>query len=132
MRTCVWCDKPLPEPMKGHRRREFCNNICKQQHYLWHKKMRHDADALAEPYWQAAYLALVERYKWLEKMVQARLSDMEELDKEIHYYKKYAADLQIDYVARLRGLGISEEQIEEFDEYWKKQLEEQWKSHIEP
>jgi hypothetical protein len=134
-RTCVWCGDPLPEPeQKGHRRREFCKRPknCKQQHYLWHKKMKHDADALADPYWRAAYQGLVERYKWLENMVQARLLDMEELEKEVQYYKKRAEDIQIDYVARLRGLGISEEQIKEFDEYWRRQLEEQWKSHIEP
>ncbi len=50
MRTCVWCNGPLPEPPhRRHRRREFCSDICKQKHYLWHKKMKHDADMLAEP-----------------------------------------------------------------------------------
>jgi len=128
----VWCGKSLPESTnKGHRRREFCNNTCKQRHYLWHQQIRHDADALAEPYWRTAYLALVERYKWLEGMVQARLLDLEkerkytdELEKLVDYYKQCAKDLQTDYVARLQGLGLNEEQIKEFDEYWKRQLEE--------
>ncbi|GCF10874.1 hypothetical protein [Dictyobacter arantiisoli] len=126
MRTCVWCDKPLPEPQsKGHRRREFCSNQCKQRHYLWHKQMKHDADMIAEPYWKAAYSVLVERYKWIELRLQERISDLEEeqrrvdrLEEDKQYYIKRYEDLQIDYSARLKALGMSEQDIKEFDAYW--------------
>jgi len=131
---CVWCGDPLPEPeYRGHRRREFFKppKTCKQQHYLWHKKMKHDADALADPYWQAAYLLLVAQYKWLEGMVQARLVDLEEerkradrLEERLQYHIKRYEDLQIDYAARLKALGLSEEEIEAFHAYWRSQGEE--------
>jgi phage regulator Rha-like protein len=127
MRTCVWCDKPLPEPQhKGHRRREFCSDTCKQQHYLWHKKMKHDADMLAEPYWKATYKVLVEDYKWLEGKLQERLSDFEKeqnyndiLKQQLQHYKQRDEDIQADCIARLRALGMSEQDIKEFDAYWK-------------
>ena len=130
MRTCVWCDTTLPESTyKGHRRREFCDNKCKQQHYLLHKQMKHDADMVAEPYWSAAYQVLVEHYKWLERMVQDRLLDLEEehkhvdkLEEQVQYYQRRTEDIQVDYAARLRGLGISEEHIQEFNTYWETQL----------
>jgi uncharacterized protein YfbU (UPF0304 family) len=129
----VWCDKPLPESaQKGHRRREFCNNACKQQHYLWYKQMKRDADALTEPFWRVAYQQLVERYKWLEDMVQARLKEMQELEERTQYYKRYAEDVQADYVARLRALGMSEDQVQEFDAYWKRLQEPPWLREVEP
>jgi hypothetical protein len=127
-RTCVWCGDPLPEPeYRGHRRREFCKppKTCKQQHYLWHKQMRRDADALADPYWRAAYAVLVEHYKLLEKLLQDRVADLEEAQRQIEsleesrqYHIRRYEDLQIDYVARLRALGMSEQDIEEFNTYW--------------
>jgi len=127
MRTCVWCDKPLPEPThKGHRRREFCDDRCKQQHYLWHKKMRHDTDMLTETYWKAAYRGLVEQYQLLEKMLQKRNSELAEerersdiLAKGLEYYAQRCDDLQADYTARLRALGMNEQNIREYNDYWK-------------
>ncbi len=89
--------------------------------------MKHDANALAEPYFRAAYQTLIERYKCLEEMVHTRLLDMEKLEKQVKYYKKCIEDLHTDYVARLRGLNMSENQIKEFDEYWKQQMEKSWK-----
>src|SRR5712664_1686258 len=85
-RTCVWCGDPLPEPLaKGHRRQEFCKRPknCRQQHYLWHKQMRHDADRLAEPFWRTAYAVLVEQYKFLEQRLRDRLVDLDEAQKRM-------------------------------------------------
>lgn len=137
-RTCVWCGDPLPEPEhKGHRRREFCKppKTCKQKHHMWHKQMKHDADVLAEPYWRTAYSNLVEQYKLLELRLQERISDLEEqrrqndtLEKSMHYYRRKYEDLQLDYVARLRALGMSEQDIEEFHAYWREQSERQSQS----
>src|SRR5690349_5420193 len=117
MRTCVWCGEPLPEQQyKGHRRREFCPapKSCKQQHYLWHKKMRHDANMLVEPYWKAAYGVLVEQYKLLELRLQDRLNDLEEehrrtdrAEESMRYYQQRYDDLIVDFLARLRALGMS-------------------------
>ncbi len=136
MRTCVWCGDPLPEPShKGHRRQEFCKRPkpCRQRHYLWHKQMKHDAEMLAEPYWRAAYGKLVEQYKWLEGMVQERLADLareseraEKLEERVEYYIRRLEDVRVDYVARLRVLGMSDGDIAEFDAYWKEQTEKTW------
>jgi hypothetical protein len=133
MRTCVWCDAPLPEPEhKGHRRREFCPppKTCKQQHYLWHKKMKQDTANLAEPYWRIAYAALVEQFKLLERLLQERLIDLEEerkrtdqLEERIQYYQKRYEALQADYAARLKALGMSEQDIRDFNMYWQAHLE---------
>ena len=134
MRTCVWCDAPLPEPEhKGHRQREFCPppKTCKQQHYLWHKKMKQDATNLAEPYWRIAYAALVEQFKLLERLLQERLIDLEEerkrtdqLEERIQYYQRRDEALQADYAARLKALGMSEQNIKDFNKYWQAHLEE--------
>src|ERR1700730_7901453 len=130
-RTCVWCGDPLPEPEhRGHRRREFCKppRTCKQQHYLWHKKMKHAADALADPYWRRALSVLVEHYKFVERLLQDRVADLEEerkradeLEERLQYRDKRYEDLCIDYAARLRALGMSEREIEEFHKYWSSQ-----------
>jgi hypothetical protein len=134
LRTCVWCDAPLPEPeQKGHRRREFCPppKTCKQQHYLWHKQMKQDAANLAEPYWRIAYTALVEQFKLLECLLQQRLIDLEEerkrtdrFEERIQYYQKRYEALQADYAARLKALGMSEQDIKDFNKYWQAHLEE--------
>ena len=133
MRTCVWCDAPLPEPKyKGHRRREFCPppKTCKQQHYLWHKKMRQDVSTLQEPYWRIAYIVLVEQYKALEILLRERLSDLEaerkrndELEELTRCYIQMYEELKVDYTARLKVLGMSESDVKDFDTYWKRQAE---------
>jgi hypothetical protein len=133
MRTCVWCDAPLPEPKhKGHRRREFCPppKTCKQQHYLWHKKMKQDVVTVQEPYWRIAYVVLVDQYKTLEALLQARLSDLEaerkrndELEGLLRHYILMYEELKVDYIARLKALGMSESDIKDFDTYWKRQIE---------
>src|SRR6267142_2165393 len=127
-RTCIWCGDPLPEPQaKGNRRREFCKppKSCKQQHYLWHKQMKHDANMLMEPFWRHAYALLVEQCKFLEQRLADRIADLDEAQKRmdtqddlIRYYKQDYADLQADYVARLKALGMSEQDIKEFEAYW--------------
>ncbi len=95
--------------------------------------MKHDADMLAEPYWRAAYLALVEQYKWLERMVQERLADLakeregtDRLEERVQYYIKRLEDIRADYVARLKALGMSDKDIEAFDAYWREQIEKTW------
>ncbi len=92
--------------------------------------MKHDAGALAEPYWYTAYRVLVEHYKLLEARLQERLSDLEEerkrtdaLKESVQYYSKRYEALQMDYVARLRAPGMSEKDIQEFDAYWKDHTE---------
>jgi len=132
VRTCVWCGDPLPETeQKGHRRREFCKppKTCKQRHYLWHKQMKHDAEALADPYWRAAYGVLIEHYKLLELRLKDRIADLEEeqkrtdlLEERVQYYLRRYEDIQIDFVARLRALGINEQDIKDFETYWQEQL----------
>jgi hypothetical protein len=129
VRKCIWCEKPLPAPKsKGHRRREFCNNRCKQQHYLWHKQMRRDVEAITDPFWRSAYALLVEQYKGLERLMQDRLRDLEKkhkriekLEELVQYYRDRFEALKVDYMARLRSLGMSEQDIQEFNEYWERQ-----------
>lgn len=138
MRTCVWCNSPLPEPeKKGHRRREFCNDRCKQHHYTWHKQMKHDADMLAEPYWKVAYSALVEHYKFIEKLLLDRVADLTkaqkyigELEERVKYYRGKCEDMQTDYLARLKALGMSEKDIEDFKLYWEKHIQRTWDDPI--
>jgi hypothetical protein len=128
MRTCVWCNAPLPEPEhKGHRRREFCKppKSCKQQHYRWHKHMRPDVATLTEPFWRGQYQALLTQYKELEQLMQARLADLaeerkradEQEEKAKHWFAQ-CERMRIDYVARLNALGISCEEVKAFESYW--------------
>jgi acetoin utilization deacetylase AcuC-like enzyme len=116
--------------MKGHRRREFCPRPknCKQQHYLWHKRMKRDADTLTDPFWKGAYSLLVEQYKRLELLLQARMVDLEKermrsdtLEVHAEYYLRRYEDLQIDCVAKLKALGMSEQDIQDFETYWQAQ-----------
>lgn len=119
MRRCVWCDKPLPVPQhKGHRRREFCNRSCQQKHYIWHQQIKHDADMLADPYWREAYKMLADRYKWIEQRLQERMIEAEEHERYIDSLEKSYEDIKIDYVARLKALGMNEQDIQEFNAYW--------------
>jgi DNA repair exonuclease SbcCD ATPase subunit len=143
MRTCTWCGAPLPEPPhKGHRRQEFCKRpkTCRQQFYLWRKKMQEDAAKLSDPSWRVAYSVLVGQYQALERLMQERLKDAEKQQEELeekqkridlltermeYYQQQYEQKieaLRIDYYARLKALGISEQDLREFNEYWKKQM----------
>lgn len=134
MRTCVWCDGPLPETEhKGHRRREFCSDSCKQKHYLWHKKMKHDAGILAEPYWKFKYFEIVSQCKWLEEKLQDRVNDLKKereytdsLERDVQHYIKKAEAIQADCVARMRAVGMSEEDIREFNAYWDEHTKHYW------
>jgi len=100
MRTCVWCDSPLPEPQqKGHRRREFCNNACKLRHHRWYKKMQHDAGMIADPYWKVAYGVLVEQYKLLEQQLQDCMNDLTEMQERVDIF-----EARIDTLKELRRL----------------------------
>ena len=114
-------DAPLPESKnKGHRRREYCDNKghCKQQMYLFHKKMKEDTERLADPFWKTAYGQLVERFKWVELHLQERLVDLEEKQRRIEKLEKATEDLRIDYLARLKVLGMNDQDIQEFEAYW--------------
>lgn len=93
--------------------------------------MRHDAGMLADPYWRVAYGVLVNQYKAVENLLQDRLSDLAEERKQtdaseesVQYYKKRYEDLHADYVARLRGLGMNENDVKDFDTYWKARTKE--------
>lgn len=128
MRRCVWCDAPLPEPKsKGHRRREYCDNKghCKQQMYLFHKRMKEDAEGLADPFWKLAYEQLVYRYTWLEERLQDHLADMEEMQQQIERLEKLLKwserrnkDDRLAFRAKLRALGLADRDIREFEEFW--------------
>ncbi len=100
--------------------------------YLFHKKMKEDAEKIADPFWKMAYGELVERYKWLEQRVQERLKDMEEMHQQIERLERLLErsesrneDDRIDYLARLSALGMSERDIREFEEYWTKRAQEE-------
>jgi hypothetical protein len=132
VRRCVFCHKVLPEPKrKGGRRREFCNNACKQQQYLQDKQMHDDATRLAEPFWKMAYGRLKDHYLWLEGMVQDRLKDLAEerksvdkLEKRVQYYVNKIEELKADYRLRLKAAGLSDQDIEEFEAYWQRQIKD--------
>jgi hypothetical protein len=88
--------------------------------------MKEDTTKLAEPYWRTAYMLLAEHYKLLEQMLQARVANLteaqkrtEELEEHVKFHKDRYEALQADYVARLKALGMSQKDIEEFDTYWK-------------
>ena len=123
MRTCVWCDAPRPSPPScGPSTATVlqCYEAA-QRHSIWHKQMKRDADSLADPYWRAAYGLLRERYKWVELRLQERLADLDEKQQWREYYQKKREDMQLDYIARLRALGMSDEDIAEFEAFWKAQ-----------
>lgn len=68
---------------------------------------------------------LVERYKWIELRLQERMTDLEEerkhvdeLEERLRFSTKRYEDLQADYHMRLRALGMSEQDIKDFDAYW--------------
>jgi len=131
MRTCVYCESPLPESTyKGHRRREYCNDACKNKNYREYKKTKHDIDKVAEPYWKEAYQLLVVKYKWLEDRLQERIKDasksqdrIDDLEWLVNYYAKQHDNILIECEAKLKALGVSEEDIKEFDAYWKVQMD---------
>jgi hypothetical protein len=114
MRRCVWCDAPLPAPAhKGHRRREYCDNKgrCKQQMYLFHKKMKEDAERLADPYWKLAYEQLVYRYTWVEERL---------LEERLKRSERRSENDRLAFRAKLRALGMSDRDIQEFEDFWLK------------
>lgn len=128
MRKCIWCDAPLPSPKSpGHRRREYCDNKghCKQQMYLFHKKMKEDADLIREPYWKMAYEALLNRYLLLEERLQDRLKDMEKMQGQIERLERLLKrsqeqneDDRLAFRAKLRALGLDDRDIREFEQFW--------------
>lgn len=141
-RTCTWCGDPLPEPQhKGHRKQEFCKRpkTCRQQFYLWRKKMKEDAAKLSDPAWRVAYEVLAGHFRALEDLLQKQGNDLTTYQKALEEERKYTNELRerildhrqhyqqqleamrIDYHARLKALGVSEEDLKEFNEYWKKQ-----------
>ncbi len=132
-RRCIWCGNLLPEPTtKGHRRREFCKppKTCKQKHYLWHKKIKQDAEKLVAPAWHKAYDLLTEQYKFLELRLQETVEHLAKADEHIktleeilEYYRSRYKNIHIDYTARLKALGMNNQEIEEFNTYWKDQIE---------
>jgi DNA repair ATPase RecN len=88
--------------------------------------MKRDAARLSDNYWRIAYLVLVEQYKQLELRLQDRLADLTENEKRLDnlkkltkHYEKQFEDMQIDYTARLKALEMNENDIKEFEEYWK-------------
>lgn len=87
--------------------------------------MKHDADMLTEPYWKIAYGLLVKQYKLLERRLQGAFIELNEaqerannLEEINQYLTERCEDLATDYAARLRALGVSEQDIQEFHEYW--------------
>lgn len=91
--------------------------------------MKQDADKITEPYWREAYKVLVERYKWIELRLQERMTDLEgerkrvdELEERLSFYTKRYEDLQSDYHLRLKALGMSEQDIKDFDAYWHRHI----------
>lgn len=85
---------------------------------------------LTEPYWRAAYTVLVEHYKLLELRLQECLTDLTEerkrtdkLEALLQYYQGRDETLHLDYLARLKALGLSDQDIQEFHAYWKAQTE---------
>ncbi|HEX3643186.1 MAG TPA: hypothetical protein VHV10_18010 [Ktedonobacteraceae bacterium] len=86
---------------------------------------------LAEPYWRHAYRVLRGQYEMLEFRLQGYLKDDEERvsyldarERSIKHLYKRCQEMRVDYVARLKALGVSENDIKEFDVYWKEQMDE--------
>ena len=94
--------------------------------------MKHDVDAITDPYWRGAYTMLVERFKLLEQMLQDRVRDLEkeraytdQLEQSLQHCRDRFEAIQADYAARLKALGMSDQDIRDFDAYWKAQLKMQ-------
>ena len=75
---------------------------------------------------------LVERFKLLEQMLQDRVRDLEkeraytdQLEQSLQHCRDRFEAIQADYAARLKALGMSDQDIRDFDAYWKAQLKMQ-------
>lgn len=130
-RRCIWCGDPLPaQEQKGHRRREFCKppKRCRQKHHLWHKAIQKKVDAQLDPSWHAAYNVLQAQYQWLESRFQEQAEELtrqralaDTFEELLRYSQDRYEALHVDYVARLKALGMSAKDIEEFNAYWREQ-----------
>jgi hypothetical protein len=130
--NCTYCDSPLPKSArKGGRKREFCNDACKNKHYRWHKQVKHDVGMLEEPKWKSEHdkkqLALLQFASKTRDEIQKRDEMLKEGEKENEglreskdYWHKLYDELRDDYKARMKAQGFSEAQIEEFNEFWYK------------
>jgi hypothetical protein len=127
--NCGYCDKALAKSAhKGGRKREFCNDACKNKHYRWYKQVKRDADMIEEPMWQAKYgelytycLQLGEKMKKSVQRLGESQKDIDSLTASRDFWRQRYKDLRVDYAARMKALGISEDAIKEFNEYWSNQ-----------
>jgi hypothetical protein len=123
---------PLPESTrKGGRKKEFCNDACKNRRYRQYKQEKRDADMIEDPIWEKKYrelyvycVKLEDKTKEVVQKLKERLRESERdndgLRSSRDYYRDLYDSLRDDYEARMREQGFSKEQIEEFRNFWEK------------
>jgi hypothetical protein len=114
----------LPEPADaGHRKRKFCNDACKQRYYRRHKRIARIVGAPFEPIFQASWELLNQQYERALSELAEEREQGDILRSMLRYYIQRDEEMQVDYQARLKGLGMSDEQIKKYNELWKDQHE---------
>jgi predicted nucleic acid-binding Zn-ribbon protein len=90
--------------------------------YLFHKKMKEDAERAADIYWKQAYKKLAFEYQWVEVRLQNAHKEMEQMQAYIQRLEKQVDDLYTDYRARLKATGMNEADIQDFERYWQEHM----------
>jgi len=131
--NCAYCGSPLPKSTrKGGRKKEFCNDACKNRRYRQYKQEKRDADMIEDPIWEKKYNELYAfcvqsgiKFKEIAEKLKERLIESEKENEELRdgkkYYRNLYEELRDDYEARMKEQGFSKKQIEEFRTYWEKQ-----------
>lgn len=140
--NCAYCGSLLPKStIKGGRKREFCNDACKNRRYRQYKQEKREADMLEDPIWEKKYRELYvafvqfgtktkEHVQKLEERLKESEKENEELRESRDYRKRLYENLRDDYEVRMKAQGFSKEQIEEFNTYWQEQ-QNSGPAHIE-
>jgi chromosome segregation ATPase len=92
--------------------------------------MKQDTENLTGPFWHSAFMHIAKQQNEFKEHIKewkARHEERDEymaqhiesLEEHIVYLKKKYEDLQINYVERLKSVGMKDQDIKEFNEHWK-------------
>jgi hypothetical protein len=90
MRECLGCGKPLPRRKeRGHREREYCSDLCRQQAWRARNKDKHNLDRMMresqERFWTKVHQE-IHRETWQDelehddKLIKGLLEDLQFLE----------------------------------------------------
>jgi|SRR5579859_3470351 len=120
MGRCANCYEPLPLPTRrGGRRQKFCNQACEQQFYRRHKKAAKEVDAHLQRLFKMSFKVLEEMHDTARAQLDEERAHVDLLESLLTIYRRRDEEMVADYLARLKALGMSEEQIKDFHHYWR-------------